>query len=516
MQRRTRLTWLCVLLAAGACASGESGTTTRPEPEAPDAVGRLIEEGDIVRLDEAAARLFLLGQRRGFMVVDLADKANPRLGAAVGLTLPPLELYVKDGWVIVLTADDAESEVVFIDVRDPAQPKLGMRLPITRQIGDSRMVGDVLYVVSERGVVVQSIDVKDPAAPRLGERVRFPASAHGNHVLTTDRIFYIASTPERPLGECDPTRYRGEGCTLITAVDVSDPAGAIRIGASYFMKGTLLDRWSLDHHEGALRVVVAPERWSSSRFPGRVRTFRAADAYELEPLGSVPLVPGRPESLTSVRFDGVRGFAVTFERTDPLFTIDLTDPARPRVLAKLETPGWVDFMVPRGDRLIGIGHDQVASGDPWELHASIYDVSDLSRPKLLDRKIFGEGSGNHQIADVRDNYAKVIRVVDQLGLLLVPFNLSEWTRTGQVTEGRLQLFRFTRDQLTRGGLLDHPGVIRRALPFGPSHVVAISDRALEVVDIADIGQPRVIGRLGREIFQYFSATLTEEETDVAR
>jgi hypothetical protein len=71
--------------------------------------------------------------------------------------------------------------------------------------------------------------------------------------------------------------------------------------------------------------------------------------------------------VTATRFDGPRAFVVTFERVDPLWTIDLSKPAEPRALGHLEIPGFVDHLEPRvrarsqrgrhivaGDRLLAV------------------------------------------------------------------------------------------------------------------------------------------------------------------
>ena len=48
---------------------------------------------------------------------------------------------------------------------------------------------------------------------------------------------------------------------------------------------------------------------------------------------------GRGEQIHAVRFLGPVGYLVTFRQTDPLFTIDLSNPAKPRVAGELKMPG---------------------------------------------------------------------------------------------------------------------------------------------------------------------------------
>jgi uncharacterized secreted protein with C-terminal beta-propeller domain len=485
---------LAVALAGLGCAAnvdagGPSGDPVAANP--PE--GRLVEEGDVVKT--AATRLYVLSAKRGLMVVELAVPSAPRLLAAAALWGTPLELYLRDGWAYVVVAGQTGSEVRVYDVSAPAQVVLRAQVQITGAIGDSRLVGEVLYVVSDRGSTVQSIDLHDPAHPRAVDVVTFPGNA-GNSVHMTDTTLFVASLTSESKGECRQEgsyHYRGP-CTRITALDTRDPHGRIGVGATSFVNGALIDRFGLDHFQGVLRVLVATTRFSNAVQPARLRTFRAPDAFTLDPLAAIPLVSDRPESLMSVRFDGPRAFAVTFEQTDPLFTIDLSAAENPRVMGHLHSPGWVDFMVPAGDRLIGVGHDRVDSdrNEPWKLHASIYDVTNLAKPALLDRKLFGNAPAQ-AIADKRDNWAKVVKVVPELGLLLVPYNARDY-RLGAET-GALQLLGFSPDQLRLGGQITQRSAIRRALPLASGHVVTVSDSDVEVIDVTDLTSPRVLGHL---------------------
>jgi uncharacterized secreted protein with C-terminal beta-propeller domain len=67
----------------------------------------------------------------------------------------------------------------------------------------------------------------------------------------------------------------------------------------------------------------------------------------LNALGSTAMHIPANESLRSVRFDGPRGYAITAEQMDPLFTLDLSDPTEPKQVGELEMPGWVYHGSPR-------------------------------------------------------------------------------------------------------------------------------------------------------------------------
>ena len=59
---------------------------------------------------------------------------------------------------------------------------------------------------------------------------------------------------------------------------------------------------------------------------------------------------GRGESIRSVRWFGDLAIVVTFRQTDPLYTVDLADPDRPRVVGELQDPGLLLLPAPRRRR----------------------------------------------------------------------------------------------------------------------------------------------------------------------
>ena len=93
-----------------------------------------------------------------------------------------------------------------------------------------------------------------------------------------------------------------------------------------------------------------------------------------------------------MRFVGDIGYVVTFRQIDPLYTIDLSTPERPRVLGELKIPGYSAYLHPIGDDLLlGIGQDATEEGRPTGTQVSVFDVSDLRRPTRLHRLALGPG-----------------------------------------------------------------------------------------------------------------------------
>lgn len=465
-------------------ASVPSNTTPPPSLE------RLIEEGDIVWLDDPI--LYVLNKTRGLSVVGLGNPAAPLLLGRLALAGNPVELYLHERHILALTSgiygtgSTAGSQLTVVDVTTPEAPKLLSKVALEGQTTHTRMVGNVLYCASDGGKVIQSVDVSNPAAARVVDRMPLPLGSYGSDVLATQNMFYVAKEDwgSTAMGECAASTSNNEGCTTIIAVDISSPTGILRRGASYSMSGMLKDRWGLDWSDGVLRVLLARGGWwtSSGSLAATLRTFMARTPDEIDPLANLSLATERVENVMAVRFDGPRAYVVTFRKTDPLFTIDLSNPASPKVAGHLETPGWLDFIIPRGNRLLGVGRDQDSSTSGWRLQASLYDVSNLAAPKLTARTLFG--SNYTSLPDQSDNYAKVVRVVDALAVLLVPYNgRSAGYSDSQDSDGHIEVLSFAGDTLVTLGQIGSTLPIQRAVPLPPNHVAAVTESTVGVIQL---------------------------------
>jgi uncharacterized secreted protein with C-terminal beta-propeller domain len=125
---------------------------------------------------------------------------------------------------------------------------------------------------------------------------------------------------------------------------------------------------------------------------------------------------GKGERVYSVRFAGDVAYVVTFRQVDPLYTVDLSDADRPRVLGELKIEGYSSYLHPIGDGLlIGIGQDATEQGRPTGTQLSLFDVSDLRHPKRLHRAALGSGWSEAE----SDHHAFLYW--PRTGLVVVPF-----------------------------------------------------------------------------------------------
>jgi hypothetical protein len=486
---------------------------------------RTVEEADVYK--RVGSTLFVLNAWRGLLAVDLADVASPKFLSRVPVSATPVDLYVRGGvaflavsdWFVYTFAPDGGarpyrgSRLIAVDVADPAVPHLLAELPVEGQIEQTRLVGDVLYVVSRRWwwwewigpvavgggvgiasptagsdtVFVASFDVRDPSRPLPVDRIELPATGWSTHAnVTAERItLSFAGWEQGAAGAWGPV-------TNFQAIDISDPGGKLRAGTSFGCPGLVNDRWGMDFDaaSGLFRAVLATG-WAGG---AALQIWSSPTPDAAEPLSRLAVEVA--ESLTAARFDGSRVYVVTAQRTDPLWAIDASDPAHPWIAGQLAMPGQLDFVEPRGDRLVALGHTNEA-GLPFQLAVSLLDVADLAAPRLLSRAIFGAGWA--WLAVRPDDLRKAFLVFDpppaDVGLVLVP--LQGWDPATWKFVGGTQLLDLGRDALKLEGFLAHPGAVTRAFPAEPSgnHLVALSDEALQTIDATDRAAPVELARL---------------------
>ena len=185
--------------------------------------------------------------------------------------------------------------------------------------------------------------------------------------------------------------------TVIDQFDATNPEHTTLI-ASGEVPGYLLNQFSLSEYHGYLRVASTsrPIWWNATQPPPSQSyvTVLADHGGVLAAVGQVSGL-GAGEQVYSVRFIGDAGYVVTFRRVDPLYTIDLSSPISPRVAGQLELEGYSAYLHPVAEGLLlGIGQEVGPENEPSGTQLELFDVSNLSAPRLQTRATLGSGSSS--------------------------------------------------------------------------------------------------------------------------
>ncbi|MCX6818909.1 MAG: beta-propeller domain-containing protein [Candidatus Aenigmarchaeota archaeon] len=128
------------------------------------------------------------------------------------------------------------------------------------------------------------------------------------------------------------------------------------------------------------------------------------------------------EQIYSARFIGNKGYMVTFRQIDPLYVIDLSDPANPKVLGFLKIPGVSDYLHPYDENhVIGLGRDATEEGRMQGMKLSLFDVTDVQNPTEVSKYMIGDrGTSSEALND-----HKAFLFSKEKNLLIIPVSLVE-------------------------------------------------------------------------------------------
>ncbi|EHR69409.1 beta propeller domain-containing protein [Burkholderiales bacterium JOSHI_001] len=257
------------------------------------------------------------------------------------------------------------------------------------------------------GLQITTITVLDLGSPSLARRSRCFVGEVDAMYLSAQNL-YLATSRAVTLNEGGALRYTG---TLVTDIHKFTLAGLDWRGSGQ-VDGHLgwdpaRKAYRMSEHDGLLRVLsfTGDTGWTAledaTRRPASPATLtvlrEAPTGTALERMATLPnasrpaLLGHAGEQVHGVRFIGTRAYLVTFRRTDPLYVLDLADPADPRAVGELQVPGFSDHLFDLGHGLLlGTGHDADANGQQGGLRFGLFDVSNPAQPQALGSVVIGE------------------------------------------------------------------------------------------------------------------------------
>lgn len=526
-------------LAAGDASNG--APTAGPSKNAggsTTATPRKVEETDLYRLE--GDRLYYLNQYRGLMVFDVADVDHPKLLGRSPIYGSPVEMIVRNGVASVVVADwygtmdDGTpfhgSIVRGIDANDPANMKILGEAKLGGWVRDTRVVGDVLYAVTEKypydyswwgldnvsgegvasstNTVQVSVTSVNFGGGQVSQIDNYDVPGYGGVFnVTPDAIMLASDVLTKP----DANGYaQSTGTSELKYLDISDPAGAIVERGAVTVQGSVQSwgadngRWNLDFADGKVAHVVGRSYDYNSANQTNSLYISTADFSDPDS----PMLMGSTEQPmpgwdAAARFDGTRLYltptnwgcqynangATTGSVATPLDVYDLTDMAKPVKLGSTTIEGQISLLMPSGDRLFALGnHYDCAQGYQSPIALAYFDMTDPTHPKSLGTAEFGKGWAWTPAAGTFKAFTKN----DTEGLVVLPF--SGWDPSGYAYNNGLQLIEFTDQSIAASGTAKTKGWVERGI-FVKNRLVSLSNLALSVVDYSAHDTPTVVAEL---------------------
>lgn len=387
-----------------------------------------VDEGDIVKTD--GTYLYVV-EENGY-VVDIVSVNGGNMEKCGSVTLEKectiREIYLdteRKRMVLIseqdyMTADGGtvETEALTYDIADVAEPKESGRMSQSGNYNTSRMANGYLYLFStyyvnspivreDPSTYVPLINEKemersDICLPQVSQGCMYEVitsidianpdeicdstaifSKGGQTYVSNQNIYYYETQWE------DSDRYT----TTVRKFAYQD--GKLEGKAQGSFAGYLNDTFSIDEYQGKLRVVTTD---------GDTNAVYVMDE-NLEITGAIEDL-AKDERVYSARFIGDTGYFVTFRETDPLFSVDLSDPENPRIIGELKIPGFSEYLHFYGeDRLLGIGMAADENTGATEgVKLTMFDISDRTDVKEEATYVIEDAYGT----DVAYDYKAVL------------------------------------------------------------------------------------------------------------
>lgn len=298
---------------------------------------------------------------------------------------------------------DSGTFVTVFNIDDKSKPTVEYTYEQSGSYSSSRMIGDVVYLVTNyyvnegayipktngkeipcdciygcpnidepRFVVIGAVDVVKQDANKLKSKAILGGSSE---IYCSNDNLYVASTNYRWFGYLtDDEQVK----TKLTSdiIKVSLDKTKLDIVATAQIEGRINNQYSMNEKEGYFFVAVTTENEKHDD----INTLYVLD----DKLANVSKVNSfaKDESIKAVRYIGNYAYVITYEETDPLFVIDLSNVKNPQIKGSVKIDGFSTSLMPVDENtLLGVGmnvDDLVEDG----IKFALFDISNPEEPKV--------------------------------------------------------------------------------------------------------------------------------------
>lgn len=380
-----------------------------------------VDEGDIVKTD--GTYIYILREDMSLAIVEAAS-GNPKVVSITDLPQKNSgaihEMYLdSDNLHVILTETITELKnetdtyythtsrqtvLLTYDISDKANPTISGQITQEGAYSDSRKNGQYIYLFTRYTPDICETYEESTVAPLINGTAADASDFYLPETLTDNACLVISSVDTAVPDEIYDCKILVSGTsffyvsqnniyianenystehltTELTKFHYED--GIISGVAAASVKGYLNNSFSLNEYDSYLRVVST---YSNEDLEEENALFILDE--NLNQVSSIEnLAEG--ETIRSARFFEDTGYFVTFRQTDPLFSVDLSDPANPQILGELKVSGFSSYLHFYGeDQLLGIGYEaNEETGATTGIKLSMFDISNPANVTEINRYV---------------------------------------------------------------------------------------------------------------------------------
>lgn len=341
--------------------------------------------------------------------------------------------------------------------------------------------------------VIGGVDLSETGKVANTDILSFTGNS-GSVYCTTDNI-YLAC---------------GYDKTKLTRIALTN--GMITPVAEGSVEGYVKDQFSMSEYDGYFRIAVTNEKWvdlieeidesssvASTTLSGTDNILYVMD-MNFNEVGKLAGI-GKGETIRSVSFSGSTAYIVTFRQTDPLFSIDISDPTSPKILDELKVTGFSSYMQQWQDGLLfGFGTAATETGSVTGYKLTMFDNSDPNSLRDLDTVEFDLWENNNEGSVSRDTEAsyerKALLIAPEKNLIGLPMmiytNSYQYGDDSHKEESVFVFYSFEDGKFVKRGELNKTSEnytindkFRRAV-YIDDHIYVVSASEFIAADIATI------------------------------
>ncbi len=460
--------------------------------------------------------------------------------ATIGIQGAPRELLIEQNRAIVISQNGSSSLITVLDTQNKSSPSVEVQFEVPGNYVTARKIGSTLRIISNdlnvrlnrqalppesNGWLTNTTPAANVSAKDLlniqptvrivgGLRTNMDILEDCKHVYTPEksisgqmtRLITIDLKNRRyseALAFLNPeTVYASESAIYIAqqgwdaqqftaihkfSVNAERPIG---YAASGKVNGQLINQFAMDEHKGYLRTATNGTEQITTGIFNKSTTWETVNKVQvLKQNGQTLEVVGRSQNLAkgerlySARFDGDKGYLVTFRQVDPLFTMDLSNPRSPRMVGELKIPGFSTYIHMLGNNhLLTIGQDaDEKTGRAKGLKLSVFDVSNFAKPKEVKSLIF-----NSSVSSEATYEHKAFSFYDDKGVLAIP--VSGYVNGSQ--RSSVLLFKVSTKEIASSGemAMSEMNGVRRSF-FADDIIYAIGGSGVKAANLNNPASP---------------------------